>query len=190
MRLLTALASWLSLLGFSFVDLPSAEAVIMQVRAEHRQSAEVKVLLEAVRDKQLRQKAPEKVAEAINRLGELREVEAIDDLVELLDFKSPTDDLSIMMQPTHYSLGYPAVPALFRIGKPAVPALVRALAANPIENQVAKNARLTLMSIFRDDLLEGAAQLEKAASEASTTQARRRLEAIASDLRKLGKPPR
>src|SRR5215211_5989992 len=62
-----------------------------QILAQHKQQStgegqESMQLLTILRDKQIREREPERVAKVIERLGEMKSVEAIDDLVQHLTF--------------------------------------------------------------------------------------------------------
>lgn len=140
-------------------------------RSESRK-AEIQRLRQLIRDKEIQEQDPEQVDRAMRRLGELKAVEAIDDLIALLAFKHPKEMETVG---SHYGDGYRAKSALFAIGEPALPALVHALSENEIGSIEYKNARSAVMSIFRDRLPEGAKYLREQASRADSPIARERL---------------
>ncbi|MEE8199833.1 MAG: hypothetical protein V3R29_01575, partial [Candidatus Acidoferrales bacterium] len=114
---------------------------------------------------------------AMARLGELKAVEAIEDLIALLAFKHPKE-----MRTGGAFDGYMAKYILSQIGKPALAALVRAIADNDIDSIEFKNARQAVMSIFRDRLPQGAKYLRDQAARADSPLVRERLAAAAQHI--------
>jgi hypothetical protein len=146
-------------------------------------SAEIAKLLAIVRNKELREREPKRVVEAIQRLGELRVLEAVDDLVQLITFRRTFDwersDMIVEIQPIHIGNRYPATSALFQIGAPALPALVEVIEQADLDSVEAKNAGDAVMSIFREDLPAASEYLRGVATRASSMQEAQRLVAAA-----------
>lgn len=131
-----------------------------------------KRLIGILRNEKLYQSEPEKVVNAILKLGDLRSVAAIDDLVKLLDFKrtfpsdknvDPTES-----HPVSLTGRYPAGGALFQIGKPALPALMKVIESHRCSDIKSQVASETIIGIFRDDYTQ-AVKLSRQASAKSTS---------------------
>ena len=147
----------------------------------NNENQEQRELLTIVRDKQLLERDPERVAKAIERLGEIRSIAAINDLVDLLTFKRifewDSERNGIIDEPHFISITgrYPAAGALFQIGKPALPALIKVIGTEKTGSLAGENAIYTVTQIFRDSPAEGVSYLKDAAANASSAQAARRL---------------
>jgi hypothetical protein len=117
---------------------------------------EIQRLLAVVREQGLAEREPETLAKAIERLGELKAKQAIDDLILLLAFKKPIqiDPKSPPIRPIPPWVRYPASGALIKIGRPAVPALVRAIERTSTDAVESENALKSIMLIFRDEPAE------------------------------------
>jgi hypothetical protein len=119
--------------------------------------------------------------EAIRRLGEIRSVAAIDDLVSLLTFKrtfrweSKDNSDIVEIQPITPANRYPAVGALMEIGSAALPALVKALETHETDSLETQNAVLVVQHVFRDQPQEAAMYLRAAATKSQTPLAGERL---------------
>lgn len=164
---------------FAMLSSSASTMALMQMSSDSQsesRKAEIQRLRQIIRDEQIQQQDPEQVDKAMRRLGELKAVEAIDDLIALLAFKYPKGSRTVG---SHYGDGYGAKSALYQIGKPALPVLVRALADNDINSIEFKNARLAVMNIFRDDLPAGSQYLREQARQASSSVAEARLWAAA-----------
>jgi hypothetical protein len=139
-------------------------------------------LLDFVRDKESRNKDREGLAQAIERLGEMRSYAAIDDLVQLITFNRtlPSNE---GIQPTFIDKEHPVTPlsvypatgALFHIGEPALPALMKLIETSDPESLASQNAVYTLMAIFREDPEAGVQYLQDAADQAPTPEASKSL---------------
>jgi len=163
-------------------------------RSDQRVSdQEVNQLIAVIRDGRLRESEPSRVTQAINRLGELRAVQAIDDLVSLLTFKrtfeweSQSKEVINEIQPITPGNRYPATSALAQIGEPALPALVKVLAVHEPNSVESKNSVYAILTIFRENPTQGSQYLKRAAAKASTPEAAERILQVA---RKLEGPPR
>ena len=131
-------------------------------------------LIDALKDGQVQDLEPERLEKAIRRLGEIKSVAAIDSLVQLLTFRSPTqkDTSDHMTTP----LGrYPAAGALYSIGKPALPALVKVIETSEANSLQTNNAVFAQLNIFNDNRGEGLLYLQQAAEKASSNEATQRL---------------
>ncbi len=157
--------------------------------AANRRNEEVGKLIVILRAPEHRKDHPEKVVSAIQRLGEMRAVEAVDDLVELLTFARrfpwERDDAIIEIQPITEGNRYPATSALFQIGRPALPALVKVVESNSLDSVRGQNAVSAIRNIFRDDLSGGVKYLEHAAEESANVDSGQRLTQAATQLRQL-----
>jgi len=159
--------------------------------AANRRNEEVGKLIAVLRDADVRKDHPEKVVSAIQRLGEMRAVEAVDDLIELLtfarrfDWESKDDKIIIEIQPITEGNRYPATSALFQIGRPALPALVKVVESNSLDSVRGQNAVSAIRNIFRDDLSGGVKYLEHAAEESANVDSGQRLTQAATQLRQL-----
>ena len=153
----------------SFVCVAAFAQMTGEAESESRE-AEIERLRQVIRDKEIQEQDPEQVVRAMRRLGELRAVDAIDDLIALLAFKYPKES-RIGGIGLNRGDGYMAKSALFQIGEPALPALVRAIADNDIGSVEFKNARHAVMLIFRDDLPAGSNYLREEATQFSSSAA-------------------
>jgi hypothetical protein len=142
---------------------------------------EVKQLLTMVRDKWLRQSEPDRVAQAIKRLGELKSKGAITDLTHLLTFKrtfeweSQTGEAVDEIHLITAAERYPATGALIEIGKPSLPALIEVIEAHGSSSLESENARYAVMIIFRDNPARAVDYMRKAVAKASSPEAEQRL---------------
>lgn len=155
--------------------------------AKNQDSAQ---LITVLRDEQLRKREPELVAKAIERLGDIKSVEAIDDLVHLLTFirNIQPERVGDVIVGEHFitTFGrYPAAGALFRIGKASLPALIEVVETEQADSLAGENAIYTVTQIFRDAPLEGVEYLRDAAAKASSTQAAQRLSDAAKKMKRL-----
>lgn len=165
-----------------------------QILAQHKQQStsedqESMQLLTILRDKQIQEREPERVAKVIERLGEIKSVEAIDDLVQHLTFsrniqQEKIGDVVVGERFITLFGRYPAAGALFQIGKPALPALIKVIGAEETGSLAGENAIHTVTQIFRDSPAEGVSYLKDAAANASTAQAARRLSDAAERVRR------
>ena len=141
------------------------------------QSSEIEELLKTVRNKTLMQTDPERLVKAIERLGQLRALTAIDDLSQLLTFKRTFkgEEIGIFVHLYSPEERYPAIRALRAIGEPALPALVRVIETNETGSRASENAAYTVGSIFRDEPAREVNYLSEAAATASTPEGKNRL---------------
>jgi HEAT repeat protein len=145
-------------------------------------------LLRILRDEQLRQVEPERVIEAIEQIGDLKSIAAIDDLAQLLTFgrNVEPETMGDVIVGEHFITTfarYPAARALFRIGKPALPALIKVIAAEETGSPASENATYTVTQIFRDAPSDGVEYLRSAAGKASSNQEVQRLSVAAEKLK-------
>jgi HEAT repeat protein len=157
---------------------PRVSPVYKDLHAATQQPVKEKRLLAIVRDKEAQERDRERYVQAIERLGEIRSITAVDDLIELITFKrtlrSEENPWPIVIDREHpvtpLSL-YPAAGALFYIGKPALPALRRLIETSDPDSLASQNAIYTLMAIFREDPKAGVRYLQDAANQAQTPEA-------------------
>jgi len=171
--------------------LMSATHLAGAVLQEASQTEEARALLSLIREKRIRAKEPQRVWDAISRLGELREEAAIPDLIGLLTFprtfswESPDSHMEI--QPISCGSRYPATDALAQIGRPALPALTKVVADSDPNSQRSKNAIYAIIGIFREDLQAGADYLRSFSADSRTKVKRERVAAASAELRRLKK---
>src|SRR5437879_2406302 len=159
----------LILVSFAFWALPGSTMSKIELQSGEN-NEEVKQLLAIVRDQTLRQSSPDQVVNAIKRLGKMKAVEAVNDLVQLITFNPDADQERAVGIITERSDRYPAVSALFLIGKPSLPALIKVIEEHDKEELTSRNALHTIMSIFRGELPAGVKYLQDAANKASSGQ--------------------
>jgi hypothetical protein len=123
---------------------------------------------------------------AMDRLAAVRYAPSIDLLVKYLDYHIPAPPKSkeAFVQQTVPWLGtwYPAARGLFRIGKDAVPALIAAIADADTSDLMRKNDIELVLLIYREDVPQGAAVLNRAGRTATRPDVRQRLLDAARDL--------
>ena len=152
-----------------------------------RRQKEIERLLAVLRDERLRGNDREEVFKAMRRLGDLKAVVAVDDLIKLLtlprvfDWETPetvgkTGIEETIVVPANR---YPAVDALFLIGKPSLPALVSVIEKRESGSLESENALYAVFAIFRERPQKGASFLRRAAAKAKSGEAARRLLAAA-----------
>lgn len=163
------------LLTFAVVTVSKGQRIEQEEAATVESGKEIeKRLLETIRNEQLKQSDPDSFRRAIRRLGEIRSVAAIDDLIKLLSFRAhyPSDD-DIDHTESHPIglLGrYIAGSALSEIGEPALPALVKVIETHDckdIESEVAGEAIIYAIK----DYEKAPKFLRQAAADAPTAAA-------------------
>ncbi len=148
---------------------------------------EIAQLIAIIRDSQLRIEDPNKVVEAIRRLGEMEAVSAVDDLAQLLAFRPISRQEILPGTPriiTEADKRFPAVSALYLIGKPSLPALIKIVENFDDQDLMSRNAELTIVAIFRDKLPDGAEYVNQAASK-SSAQGKQRLLNLAERMNRI-----
>jgi HEAT repeat protein len=135
-----------------------------------------------VSDKQLRQRDPDLVLEAIKAAGRYRVEQAVPDLIDLLAFrywydweKGPGSGVVSGRHMILVGTRYPATTALFEIGKPALAALLDVVAERQFDSIDSKNARYTVRTILRDRPTDADDMFKRAAEEAKSSEAKDRL---------------
>jgi len=140
-------SSGLALLIIALLAL-SGKAVVSKERTmpDHREDDE-KQLLAIVRDKEMQDKDRRAVVQAVVRLGEIRSIAAIDDLINLITFRgileskqAPSPIVIDMEHPVTPLSVYPATGALFHIGRPALPALIKLIETSDPDALASQNA--------------------------------------------------
>lgn len=140
---------------------------------------EVECLRAILRDEGLRRSDPERVFRAMRRLGELRSVIAVGDLIGLLtlkrvfDWETPDNAGHTGIEETIITAAnrYPAVDALISIGKPALPALVDVIGSRESGSVESENAVFAVFMIFRARPERAAEFLRMAADRAHSSEA-------------------
>jgi hypothetical protein len=164
------------------------QRVTVQVATPRSNARELQTLLATIRDSHLREREPEKVTKAIERLGQMRAAEAVEDLAQLLTFEGRFEWQRAQTRPgvlSHLAPDdslYPATTALFQIGEPALPALVKVLEAHETNSLESTNATTTIKLIFRERPWDGVAYLREAASKSATPAGAQRLYEAAARL--------
>lgn len=172
----------ITLLAIALLAFPGKAVVFKESQMPEQSGSAEKHLLDFVRDKESQDKDREGVAQAIERLGEMRSYAAIDDLVKLITFRR-TLRSNEGTQPTVIDKEHPVTPlsvypatgALFHIGRPALPALMKLIETSEPNSLASQNAVYTLMAIFREDPEAGVQYLQDAADQAPTLEASKKL---------------
>lgn len=172
------------LLVFAFLIL-NEPAWSRTIPKSSQSSKEVKQLIDILRNQRLQQVSPDKVVDAIKKVGRLKAVEAIDDLVKLITFNPVAEEEKVIGIVTERSARYPAIDALFLIGKPSLPALIKVLEVRNREERTSINAVRTIASIFRGELPLAVKYLRNAASKSQSAQASKRLMSASEELNKI-----
>jgi hypothetical protein len=130
------ICTFCSILRASSCPIPGGtpEAAILFLRAAKTNTAE----------------SPDCIVVAIHDLHHAQSQDAINILVDYLDFRRPHIDNDLIWS-SSMAEPYPAVSQLFSIGQAAVPALVRILANSDVSALIHQNALTTIMLIYRDD---------------------------------------
>jgi hypothetical protein len=128
---------------------------------------------------------PSCVVYAIDQAAAAHTVAAVPVLVKLLDYRLPDRPLKPedAVQTTMPWLGtkYPAARGIFAAGKPAVQALVTAVAAPDTSAVARANAVEMVVLIYRDNVAEAPAVLNRAARASDDPEVSRRLLDAARD---------
>jgi len=185
--------NWACAVVFVFTFLTTNAVTAQNTRTPDNSAAgrseEIAKLLAVLRDANLKTTHPEQVVQAVQRLGEMRAVEAIHDLVELLTFSRKfdweRDDMTVEIQPITPATRFPAVSALFQIGRPALSALVNVIEFNSLDSLRGQNAMYAIEGIFRDEPSEGVKYLERAAETSATAESTRHVSQAAARLKQL-----
>ncbi len=178
-----AFATWLALATISLFGYPHSASQVSP------KEDELEKLLNTIRDTNLQETDPNRVIKAIQRLGELRDPAAVDDLVPLLTFrrwypweKDPHAKIDAV-EPIGPSTRYPAVGALMDIGKPSLPALIKVIENHEPHSLETENAMHVVTYLSRDKRPEYIDYLKEAANKAPTPQAAERLSKAAEMLK-------
>ena len=142
-----------------------------------------------VRDARLQETDPDRVVQAIQRLGEMKAVEAVDDLAGLLTFrkwfpweKDPNQPKVVEgLGPTDRER-YPAALALLQIGPPALPALIKVIEAHEPGSLETRNTLEVIIPLTRYDRPAYVQKLKDAAAGAPSPEAAERLRKAAEKL--------
>jgi HEAT repeat protein len=156
-----------------------------QVTQGESRDEEIAQLIAIIRNSQLRIEDPEKVVEAINKLGEMKAASAVDDLAQLLTFRLVSRGERLTGMRSEADARFPAVNALYLIGKPALPALVKVIENFDEQDLMSRNALNTMLSIFREKLSEGVEYVNQAASRSSSALGSQRLEKLAREMNRI-----
>jgi hypothetical protein len=156
-----------------------------QVTQVESRDKEIAQLIAIIRNSQLRIEDPKKVVEAINKLGEMNAASAVDDLAQLLTFRLVSLGERLTGITTEADQRFPAVSALYLIGKPALPALVKVIENFDEQDLMSRNARYTMVAIFRGNLSEGVKHINQAASRSSSALGSQRLSIVAVEMNRI-----
>jgi len=182
-HLLVALAVFLALMSVAM----NGNRDIGEDKESHQE--ELERLLATLRDTKLQEIDPDRVTRAIERLGELRDPAAVDDLVQLLTFRriwpweeDPT--VPKTTEPVHPWTWntFPAVKALSSIGKPSLPALIKVIGTHEPDSPQTQKAMEVIILISGDKRSDYVARLKYAAAAASAPEAAQRLRKAAETL--------
>jgi hypothetical protein len=156
-----------------------------QVTQGQSRDEEIAQLIAIIRNSQLRIEDPQKVVEAINKLGEMKAASAADDLAQLLTFRLVSLGERLTGMRTEADARIPAVNALYLIGKPALPALVKVIENFDEQDLMSRNAREAIVSIFRGKRSEGVKYINEAASRSSSSLGSQRLLILAGVMNRI-----
>jgi len=151
---------------------------------------ELSRLTAIVRDGRLQASDPDRVVQAIERLGEMKAVEAVDDLVRLLSFRKWFPWENDPNQPKVVEgLGitdrqrYPAILALIQIGPLSLPALIKVIETHEPGSLETRNAMEVIIQLSHYDRPPYVRKLKDAAAKASSPEAAERLRKAAEALK-------
>jgi hypothetical protein len=156
-----------------------------QVTQSQSGGEEIAQLIAIIRNSQLRIEDPEKVVEAINKLGEMKVASAVDDLAQLLSFRLVSQGERQTGIITEANKRFPAVDALYLIGKPALPALVKVIENFDEQDWMSRNARYLMVAIFNGKLSEGVEYVTQAASKSSSALGSQRLSKLEREMNRI-----
>ena len=156
-------------------------------------SAKEEEYLAALRDDELKANEPEWFVHAIECLGQLRSVAAVNPLIDLLSYRRTFWwDGTGAIPSLVLTLGrYPAGGALARIGEPALPRIIETVAASDSGSAESDVLLDILLTIFHYEREKGLLLLKKASIVARAETGRRRLLDMArryAAVVKLGEP--
>jgi hypothetical protein len=144
-----------------------------------KKNEDTEKLLAVIRDKNLVETDRAKVIQAIDKLGELKATEAIEDLVGLLTLDRGAKYFDKENPPSGGIISassiYPAVQALYRIGEPAVPALIKVIENEKSDALASKNAHWVILTIYREEPGDAVKLLKEAADKSLTIEGKERL---------------
>ena len=148
------------------------------------QDDEASELVRILNDKKIRKLNPDRLLEAISKLGTMKYVQATEPLTKLLDFEvtsgSKTETgvaRTVAWGPIYPSQRYPAIGALISIGAPTLNELVKVIEREDSGSIRSDNAIYTIRQISRDNPLVGVECLTQAKNHASLGSTnRKRLE--------------
>ena len=155
-----------------------------QAQADERtmsREEELSKLTAIVRDAPLQASDPDRVVQAIERLGEINAVEAVDDLAGLLTFRKwlpwekDPNKLKDDIHPISDRDRFPAIRALIMIGPPSLPALIRVIEAHEPDSLETRHAMEAIISLSRYERPGYVKKLKDAAARVSTPEAAQRL---------------
>lgn len=149
--------------------------------------AKIAELRATLRDKHARANDPARVANAIEKLGREKAVEAIPELIELLTFEKEVNSEMGEFRIVTTGARYPAASALFEIGEATLPALIHVVEAEGEDSLASRNALYSISAIYRKDSDGAVKFVEEAAARASSPEGSRRLLKAAEGLRRTRK---
>ncbi len=151
----------------------SQERVDPQITGSER----INKLLAELKNEDLINEDPARLANIIEKLGQLRAVKAIPDLIEYLDFRIIHDweGTGMLLHPLPPGGDFPAVGALGSIGKPALRELIKVIKNENPESVRSRKAGEAIQEIFRDDLNNALEYLNSEMSKADSPEKRENL---------------
>ena len=143
--------------------------------------------LAALSDDELRTDEPEWFIHAIECLGEVKSIAAVNPLISLLPYRRSfwwdgTGIVPRIIMPTER---YPAGEALGSIGELALPSVIRKIASSAPSSVECEVLFYTLVTIFRNEQEKGLSFIKKSAIVEETLEGRQRLLVIAGRYAKL-----
>ncbi len=151
------------------------------------QNIENEKLIDSLSDENLKTNNADKFVENIKVIGSKRIIEAVPNLIGLIDFKYEKPSTNPAVGFGQYtgmiSSDYPAVEALAQIGKSSLPALIILIEDEQTKSLKSDNALYTIKIIFRNDLSKAVEFLETSVIDSTTKTGKERLQTAVAKTR-------
>lgn len=153
------------------------QKVKKESEGEKQPREEKQELIDTLADEKLRTSNPDKLKETIEKVGQKKIVEAIPQLINLLDFRYKYfwEGTGVGFKIIPEGGDRPAVGALISIGKPTLPALVKVIETEDEDSLNSKNALIVIQTIFFDEQPKGIEFLKKLTLESDNSTKHLRL---------------
>lgn len=186
---ISSLASCIAVWALMLVCVACSASQAQDDERKVSREAEINKLIAIIRDARMQETNPDRIVQAIQRLGEMKATEAVGDLAKLLTFrrwflweKDPSQPkIGEGGGPTDRDR-YPATLALILIGAPSLPAVIKVIEAHEADSLETRNAMEVIIILSRYKRPEYVACLKNAAGVATSAQAAERLRRAAEAL--------